>query len=167
MNAEELLTYPAKPVSSAGVPCVVGSDASVPVVLECMLTHGVERVRVAGREDADIDAWQVLQGVGGMLVYEAESSEIEVVCPAHAYSASALSYAAEDADASVISLLAYPDGESGMLSVYMRINRRDPSHAVRSLERHGFEVVRACGAQDADVALSRERLEELQHYLNI
>jgi len=97
-----------------------------------------------------------------------EYSEIRLKCPARRYSASSIAMAAEDADAAVVALLACPSSKGdGMFEVYLRINRVDPSRAVRSLERHGFTVSEASGSEYADEELSRERISELQHYLNI
>lgn len=82
------------------------------------------------------------------------------------YSASSIARAVEDADATIISLLAYPH-DDGMLHVYLCINRLDPSHAVRSLERYGYSVAGASGVEYTDAGLSRQRISELQRYLNI
>lgn len=103
-----------------------------------------------------------------MLDCGSEYSEIWLRCPARCYSASSIAMAAEDADAAVVALLACPSSAGeGMFEVYLRINRVDPSRTVRSLERHGFTVSEAAGPEYADEELSRERLRELQHYLNI
>ncbi|MCM1004906.1 MAG: hypothetical protein NC402_01265 [Prevotella sp.] len=165
MNVSDILTYPreAKGFGKPGLPV----SASMSQVLAAMVNEQSASVSVSDDlQTHTLTDWQMLQALGHMLPYNDECSEIEITCPANSYSASALTLAAEDADAPVLSLLAYP-ADAGMLNVYLRINRSDPSQAVRSLERHGFTVTNATGAEYADAEMSRERWEELQHYLNI
>lgn len=166
MDIAEILTYPDTPANTKS-PQRMSDDSSLAKVISVMANEQTDSVILCNEDQSrTLTAWQALQGVAQMLPYSDEYSDIQLSCPAHLYSASALTLAAEDADAPVISLLAYP-AEPGMLNIYMRINRTDPSQAVRSLERHGFNVTRASGPENIDEQISRERLLELQHYLNI
>ncbi|MCM1320217.1 MAG: hypothetical protein NC217_07540 [Muribaculaceae bacterium] len=166
MKIDKAMTYPPAPASNQATQSIT-TDSSLTQAIATLVNEQAAAVQVKdGPEAHTLTAWQALQGVAQMLPYSDEYSDIEISCPIHLYSASALTLAAEDADAPVISLLAYP-GEYGLLTVFMRINRTDPSQAVRSLERHGYTVTHATGPENADEELSRERLEELQHYLNI
>lgn len=168
MNVQEILTYPAAPQSACPTGAGLPHTASLPRLLSTMTGESAGSLAVDMPEapQRSLTAWQLLQSVAKLLWYSDEISDIELRCPTRSYSASALTLAAEDADAPVLSLLAYPAGE-GMLDVYMRVGRSDPSAAVRSLERHGFSVTRAGGAEYADAELSRARIQELQHYLSI
>lgn len=167
MRLDQLLIYPEAPRDTKPLEAGISADTPLPRALEAMVSEQSGSVVLNdSSEHRPLTSWQALQGLARMLPYDEEYSEIEISCPVHLYSASALTLAAEDADAPVISLLAYP-AEAGNLSVYMRINRADPSQAVRSIERHGFTVTRSSGIENIEEEISRERLEELQHYLNI
>lgn len=109
---------------------------------------------------------QLLETINRIFPESEEHSDITLVCTPAEYSASSIARAVEDADATLVSLVAYPLRE-GLLYLFLRINRLDPSHTVRSLERYGYTVTRAEGIINADAGLSRQRLEELNHYLNI
>lgn len=165
MNVQEILTYPASPRHEGARPPEVSHNATLPAVLEAMAGASCPVLSVQGG-DGSLTAWQTLLALARMMPHSDEFSEILVVSDPLTYSASAIARAVEDSDAALISLLAYPDGE-GRLCVYLRINRADPSHAVRSLERYGFPVSHAFGPENSDAELSEQRLTELRHYLNI
>lgn len=167
MNAQELLTYPASPQSApSGTPRVDGS-APLAAVMDAMTGASCPVVEVHSADRiAPLTSWQILQAVTRMMPHSDEFSEIMAHADNRTYSASAMARAVEDSDASLISLLTYPDDEGG-LNVYLRINRADPSHAARSLERYGYSVTYAHGPENSEAELSEQRLTELQHYLNI
>lgn len=167
MNAQELLTYPASPQSACAEPPLVDGGAPLAAVLDTMAGASCPVVDVHSADRLiPLTAWQVLQAMARMMPHSDECSEIMAHADNRTYSASAVSRAVEDTDASLISLLTYPDGEGG-LNVYLRINRADPSHAARSLERYGYPVTYTHGAENYESELSEQRLTELQHYLNI
>lgn len=169
MNARDILTYSAVvPRQSAGA-VTVSADAMLSEVLAAMTRNTTDTLSVEVPESLQfITERQTLTALADMLYYDSEYSELQVSCPTQLYSASSIALAAEDADAAVVSLLAYPSQRnSGELDVYIRINRSDPSRTIRSLERRGYTVTEAKGADYTDEELSRERLSELQHYLNI
>ena len=161
MNAHELLTYPAEPHPLVTSVPRVEESAPLSAVLEAMTLSGSPALNVTGpQNESPLTAWQVLQALSVLLPHSDEYSELMVRTDTRSYSASALARAVEDTEASLISMLAYPAGD-GDINVYLRINRADPSHAVRSLERYGYFVAYA------QAELTAERILELQHYLNI
>ena len=149
MNAHELLTYPAEPHPLVTSVPRVEESAPLSAVLEAMTLSGSPALNVTGpQNESPLTAWQVLQALSVLLPHSDEYSELM------------------DTEASLISMLAYPAGD-GDINVYLRINRADPSHAVRSLERYGYFVAYAHGAENSQAELTAERILELQHYLNI
>lgn len=120
----------------------------------------------AAPETAHISEAQMLSALSTMIPHTGEESEIHLCCSVQTYSASTIAHAIEDVDATLLSLLAYPT-RPGLLDVYLRINQADPSRAARSLERYGLTVSDARGTYDADVEAGMQRLDELQHFLNI
>ncbi|MCM1028361.1 MAG: hypothetical protein NC342_04120 [Pseudoflavonifractor sp.] len=73
-----------------------------------------------------------------------DSSELTVTCRRGDYSASAIARAVEDSDSHLINLNVTSDYDTvdggDTIVVELRINRRDPWPAARSLERYGYEV---------------------------
>ncbi|MDD6890251.1 MAG: hypothetical protein PUD39_08330 [Bacteroidales bacterium] len=100
----------------------------------------------------------------------ADVSSLVVACKSQDYSASAIARAVEDCDAHVVNLnvLSRP-GRCGELQVSLRIDRRNPSRAVRSLQRYGYEVVEVDSPDgfDADAEQARSRANELLRYLEM
>ena len=169
MNARDILTYSVTPVSRHEDVVTVSADAMLAEVFAAMTRNATHTVLIEGADASQsITPGQAVTAMADMLYYDSECSELQLNCPAHLYSASSIALAAEDADAAVVSLLAYPSiHNQGELNVYLRINRSDPSRTIRSLERRGYTVSAAKGADYTDEELTRERLSELQHYLNI
>lgn len=93
-----------------------------------------------------------------------------MACKSQDYSASVIARAVEDCDAHVINLnvLSRP-GRYGEVQVALRIDRRNPSRAARSLQRYGYEVVEvnAPDDYDPDAEQARSRANELLRYLEI
>lgn len=99
-----------------------------------------------------------------------DASTIVVACGRQDYSASVIARAVEDCDAHLINLnvlAAAPD--YGGLHVALRIDHRNPSPVVRSLQRFGYEVVDIDSPEgaDTDVETARSRANELIRYLEI
>ncbi len=101
-----------------------------------------------------------------------EWSRLLVSCRSIDYSTSALVRALEDVDASVVNLnIVRPDRECdpGMTYVDLRITHRSPDAAMRSLARHGFDVILCSGSHgmsDNDDSL-RQRIDELMYMINM
>lgn len=97
-----------------------------------------------------------------------ESARFLVGCRRSDYSASRIARAVEDCDAHLLNLnvtsLERPDAE---VVVDLRVDRRNPSAVMRSLERYGYEVLEYDGWRTLDDDTARERYEELMHYLSI
>lgn len=115
-----------------------------------------------------VDAMAMLRGLDAMLDTAAESSWIDIDIPSADYSASAIARAVEDADANMLDMITSPHPSSqSLLRVTLRVSHTDPSAVVRSLRRYGFEVVSELPETAADLETTRERLSQLQLYLNI
>lgn len=98
----------------------------------------------------------------------ADQSSLLVRCARNDYSASLLSRAVEDCDAQVLNLnVTSIDGGHSQLLVALRINHRNPSPVVHSLERYGFEVMDVCSDIEDVNERMRERANEVLRYLEI
>lgn len=97
-----------------------------------------------------------------------ESARLLVGCRRDDYSASRIARAVEDCDAHLLNLnvtsVERPDAE---LVIDLRVNRRNPSAVIRSLERYGYDVLGCEGWHILDDDKARERYEELMHYLSL
>lgn len=134
-----------------------------------MLLEAPDR-RLAVRDDSNllgvIDETSLMNGLGRMLPARDDCSIIEIECAPHEYSASLIARAVEDADAHLVNLISRP-GSDDRMRVTLRVRQSDPTPAIRSLERYGFEVVEAAGSSFAAAEVSEERLSALQVYLNV
>ncbi|MCM1377915.1 MAG: hypothetical protein NC097_02000 [Clostridium sp.] len=127
--------------------------------------------RLLGVMDGDslqgvITADSLLEGLGRLVTPRDDASLICVECAPADYSASALAHAVEDADAHLVDLWTAPTNRDSLL-VTLRVRHSDPSACIHHLERYGFKVVDAVGADFADADVARERLRELQVLLNV
>ena len=113
-----------------------------------------------------IDQSSLLEGIGREITPRDDSSVIIVECAPGDYSASRFAHAVEDSDAHLVDLWSAP-AEEGRLKVTLRVRLADPTPAVHSLERYGYEVVEASGAAYQDAGLAIERLLGLQALLNV
>lgn len=97
-----------------------------------------------------------------------DESYILVGCRSTDYSASLIARAVEDCNAQVLNLnvTALP-GNNNDLVVSVRINHRDPSLVVRSLDRYGFDVIDAAPGRVGDADTMRLRANELLRYLEL
>lgn len=146
----------------------VGADTPLLEVLPMLLDTPDRRLTVQDGKNVlgIIDESSMLTGLGLLLSARDDSSEIVVECAPHEYSASLLTRAVEDADAHVVDLISHPDRD-GRIRITLRVRHSDPTAAVRSLERYGFDVVEFSGPKYASAVVSDERLSALQLYLNV
>lgn len=146
----------------------VASDMPVLEVLPQLLASADRRLTVCDGRDAIgvIDESSMLEGLGRLMPARDDSSVIVVECAPESYSASSIAHAVEDADAHLVDMISRP-GSEGRLNVTLRVRMTDPSAAVRSLERYGYEVVESSGREMANAAVAEERLSALQVYLNV
>ncbi len=97
----------------------------------------------------------------------AESSRLMLGTSIADYEASRIARAVEDTGSEELNLNATSLQADGyQLVVALRINRRDPSAAARSLERYGFDVL-DMDVNEADDATMQLRYQELMHYLSM
>ena len=119
-----------------------------------------------GSQMGIIDQTSLLEGVGRMIAPRDDSSAIGIECSPEEYSASRIAHAVEDSDAHLVDMFSTP-GDDGLLHVTLRVRRGDPSPTVRSLERYGYCVTGAQGAEYQDSEVAFERLLELNTLLNV
>lgn len=156
---------------AADAPSVAaGTPASeiLPVLLES--PAGVVTVRDdEGLPVGELDFKDMLEAFQLMFASSRDCSWVELRMPAADYSASAIARAVEDADASLLDILAQEDRrDPAHLLVSLRVDHLDPSGVVRSLERYGYTVRSTYGARySADSELVSERISNLKLYLNI
>lgn len=113
-----------------------------------------------------IDRDSMLAGLACMIAARDDASVVTIECAPADYSATRLAHAVEDADANLVDLLTMPAAD-GRLKVTLRVSHNDPTATVHSLERYGYEVTDAHGADYADAAIADDRLRALQLYLNV
>lgn len=113
-----------------------------------------------------IDRDALLDGMSRVMVPRADTSQITLECHAGDYSASRLAMAAEDANVNVTDIWTAPMTD-GKLSVTLRLHCDDPSGVIRSVERYGYEVKEVTAPDCYDLERRRERLSELQLYLDL
>ena len=92
---------------------------------------------------------------------------IEIAVRPGEYSATEICRLVEDNNSKVVSLFSFPDGESGMLTVAIKIDREDASSVLRSLERFNYRILRCYQHQDVIDERTEHRFRELMYYLEM
>ena len=115
-----------------------------------------------------IDESSMLEGLGRMIAARDDCSMITVECAPEDFCASVLAHAVEDSDAHLVDLFTLP-ADGGKLRLTLRVRHFDPTAAVRSLERYGFEVIEAHSAGNSiqSMEIATERLLSLQALMNV
>lgn len=113
-----------------------------------------------------VDQDSMLEALGRLIAPRFDSSVIEVECSPSDYSASHLARAVEDVDVHLVDLLTTP-GADGHMHVTLRVRCEDPTGAVHSLERYGYEVTDVYGNSDVSQTAAIERLLGLQALINV
>lgn len=113
-----------------------------------------------------IDESSMLEGLGRMIAPRDDCSEVMLECTPSDYSASLIARAVEDADVHLVDLWTAP-GPDDTLNVSLRVRVSDPSSVVQSLERYGYNVMEAHGAENMDMSVMAERLLGLRMFLNV
>lgn len=115
-----------------------------------------------------INQTSLLEGIGRMLAARDDCSIITVECAPEDYSASVLAHAVEDSDAHLVDLFSSP-APNGRITVTLRVRHSDPTAAVRSLERYGYNVLEAHGSTNTiqSIEIATERLLALQALMNV
>ena len=169
MTAKELMTTHKSPDSGFPERTV---EAAMPVIDVIPRLLDAPHRELAVNEEGEIigiiDRDSLLEGLGRMIVARDDCSVITVECRPEDYSASHLAHAVEDSDAHLVDLWTSPASD-GNISVMLRVRHRDPSAAVRSLERYNYHVVEAHGVDDDtnDATIAAERLLSLQTLLSV
>lgn len=118
------------------------------------------------REVGVIDSDSMLEALSRQISPRYDSSVIEVDCQPSDFSASLFARAVEDTDAHLVDMLTTP-GEEGSLHVTLRVRCEDPTAAVHSLERYGYEVSGVHGHENVEQTAALERLLALQTLINV
>lgn len=169
MTAKDILSVNKIETSGERYP-QVEADMHLLDVLPRLLDSDKGKVRVTeeGENLGFIDTDSMLSGLGRMLAARDDCSVITVECDPRDYSASVLAHAVEDSDAHLVDLFTVP-AENGHLMVTLRVRHSDPTAAVRSLERYGFEVTGSHTASGSiqSLEIATERLLSLQALMNV
>lgn len=147
----------------------VAADTPALNVLHPLLEAPGRRLAVvdqAGTPLGMIDAHSMLEALGRLIAQRDDSSIVTILCAAGDYSASHIAHAVEDADAHLVDMISCP-APDGQIRVLLRVRHTDPTAAVRSLERYGFLVEEAIGANSRSADLALERMAALISYLNV
>lgn len=145
-------------------------DASTPAVeLLPMLLEAPERevtVEERGQGLGILTEHLLLEGLAHEFRQKEESALITIECRPGDYSASRIAMAVEDSGVHLTDFWS-TSTEGGKVEVTLRVGCDDPTGAVHSLERYGYEVVGVYARQYGDAELAAERLMALQSYLNV
>lgn len=115
-----------------------------------------------------VNAESILRALSMMLRVTPETSWVELRIPAIDYSASLLARAVEDVDAHLLDIITTPEIDNAdILHVSILVSHTDPTAVVHSLERLGIETLSSMSTSSVDYQTARERLSQLQLYLNI
>lgn len=167
MKAKDILS---RETNCKGLLPIMNVDADMPAVsvLPRLLDSPGQQLGVkdGGELLGVVSRDSMLEGLGRMIAGRDDCSVITVECAAGDYSASRIAHAVEDSDAHLVDLWSVPSAE-GKVKVTLRVRRDDPSPAVHSLERYGYDVVDSYGNENADSELSALRLLELKTLLSI
>lgn len=167
MTARDAVTPVRKAETAGPVPTVESGVHLLDVLPRLLDTPGRELGVVDGEEMVGvIDQTSMLEALGRLIAPRFDSSVIELECAPSDYSASHLARAVEDADVHLVDLLTTP-GVDGHLHVTLRVRCEDPTSAVHSLERYGYEVTDVHGNTDVSQTAAIERLLGLQALINV
>lgn len=169
MTAKDILTIGKKDKTVSYNP-KVDSDMPLLDIIPRLLDSDVRELEVMedGEHLGFIDQTSLLEGIGRMIAARDDCSVITVECSPQDYSASVLAHAVEDSDAHLVDLFTSP-ADNERLTVTLRVRHSDPTAAIRSLERYGFNVVEAHSASDniQSMEIATERLLSLQALMNV
>ena len=84
------------------------------------------------------------------------------------FMASRIAHAVEDADANLINMnLTNLSDDENRHIVELRVSHRDPERVSRSLERYGYNILKANGESGAASDELASRVDELLRYINV
>jgi len=110
----------------------------------------------------------VLQYFGDIFTFEFPGSIIEIEIPIKDYSLSKISHLVELEQISIIGLLINDNNKNDeVMDVILKLNKKNISSVIASLERHGYRINSSFSIDDYPVDVIKERYEALMHYLNV
>ncbi|MDO4756122.1 MAG: CBS domain-containing protein [Parabacteroides sp.] len=83
------------------------------------------------------------------------------------YSMTDIARLVESNQAHILSMLSYPDKQTGRLHLMIKIDLEDASPVVRSFERFNYQVLYAFMEKSMIDDVLQHRMKELVHYMNI
>lgn len=121
-----------------------------------------------GEQIGTIYAGDIIKAAAKLFPAVDESCEITLQCPRHDYSASIIARAVEDCNAHLLNLNVIEEkGPDDRLTVLLRIDHLTGDAVARSLERYGYFVTEVAGSDERMSETTRERINELMHYLDV
>lgn len=171
MNARDLLHIlpPAQQPDFRVPDAAVPAEADISRVLAAFAVPEVSRLAIVNGSDdlGIIEEKDFMQWFSSSLFPpRTDSSWIVAECVPADYSASRIAHAVEDADTHLLNLSTAPSPD-GRTRIFLRIALYDPTPAVRSLERYGYDVIDYRCPDGGRDPISSRRLDELSLYLNI
>lgn len=172
MTARDILTPTIAAPHQAHTGRRMAADTPVLQILPELAANPEQPVEIVGDDGVvigTVGAGALLGALDNMMSGpSADTSWVEMDVAASDYSASAVARAVEDADATLLALVAEPDKEGvPMMHVSLHVDHADPSAVVHSLSRYGYDVRYASGGRNADLETARERYAALALYLNV
>ncbi len=121
-----------------------------------------------GNYIASITKEDLFSNFGSIFTFSCPGSIIELSVPIIDYSLSKLSHIVESENVSIIGLM-IDDGnpDNDLIEIMIKLNRKDISGVLSSLERHGYIINYAYGTDSHSKDLLKERYDALIHYLNV
>ena len=168
MKARDAISLIKKNVTDASAALEVKGGMHLLEVLPRLFESPTRELRVYDNdiEIGIIDSDSMLEALGRVVASRYDCSVIELECTPADYSASLLARAVEDTDAHLVDLLTVPS-DGGRLHVTLRVRCEDPTAAVHSLERYGYNVTDIYGHENVDLTASIDRLLALQALINV
>lgn len=168
MTARDALSLVKKTTANPSDPTAVPAGMHLLEVLPRLLESSARELQVEDNQQiiGVIDSDSMLEALARQLPHRYDSSIIELSCSPADYSASRLANAIEDTDAHLVDLISVP-GEEDSINITLRIRCEDPTAAIHSLERYGYEVTRVHAHDNIMPTATLERLLSLQALINV
>lgn len=168
MTARDALSLVKKTAANGSQSDAVPAGMHLLEVLPRLLESSSRELQVEDNEQVIgvIDPDSMLEALARQLPPRYDSSIIELSCHPADYSASRLAHAVEDTDAHLVDLISVP-GDEDSIHITLRVRCEDPTAAIHSLERYGYEVTGVHAHDNLVPTATLERLLSLQALINV
>ncbi len=153
----------------AGQPSIY-AEAHIIEVIERMVQDKIKQLSVTDKEENHIGIitrQSLLEAIAQLCNTHQKVTVIEVEMPPEDYTLTELARIVEENRCKIITLFAFPNTDSGMLRVQMRINCEEPIAILQSLERYNYRITATYRSEGKIDERAEQRLRELLYYLEM